>query len=224
VTIAVGAITMILACSPIVFARLLDYVGLMGLSMSPVGAVIFAEHWLFPRMSLTRYWAHYRKSVLNGPALAAWLVGLATAAALNQWLGVHLFFLFVPTWAVSLVAYVALAASFGARKTYDAAAADEGAERQRREAERAWLSSHAPDRAKGGDLVGALFTLASFAGLAWCLWLGARLVFMDAEQYAAALPDYLIQLLYPTAFLLLLAALSALRTPRRSAVSAPASS
>jgi NCS1 family nucleobase:cation symporter-1 len=224
VTIAVGAVTIILACSPIVFTRLLDYVGLMGLSMSPVGAVIFAEHWLFPRLGLARYWNHYRGGALNAPALAAWIIGVATAAALNQWLGVHLFFLFVPTWAVSLVAYVGLAALLGARKRYDAAAASEAAERERRAAEQAYLSSHAPDRMKDGDRVGALFAFASFAGLAWCLWLGARLVFMNAEQYAAALPAFHIQLLYPTAFLLVAAALGALRMPRRGAAKAPASS
>jgi NCS1 family nucleobase:cation symporter-1 len=195
----------------------------MGLSLSPVGAVIFAEHWLFRRLGLTRYWNHYRNSALNLPALIAWCVGVATAAALNQLLGVHLFFLFVPTWAASLLAYVALAALFGARKTYDAAAAAEAAEQGRREAERVYLASDAPDRATGGGLVRALFTFASIAGLAWCLWLGVRLIFMDAEQYAVALPDFYIQLLYPTAFLLLAAALEAVWPPTRSAMRAPAS-
>ncbi len=59
VTMITGGVTTVIACFPFVFSRLMDFVGIMGLTLAPVGAVIVAEHWLFPRLGLTRYWSHY---------------------------------------------------------------------------------------------------------------------------------------------------------------------
>ena len=44
-----------------VFTKLLGFVGIMGLMLAPVGAVMVTEHWIFPRIGFTRYWSHYRK-------------------------------------------------------------------------------------------------------------------------------------------------------------------
>ena len=75
VTLVAGIATTVIACFPFVFTRLLDFVGLYGLLLAPAGAIVLAEHWLFPRLGLTRYWAHYQGKALNWPALVAW-VGL----------------------------------------------------------------------------------------------------------------------------------------------------
>ena len=58
VTLIAGAVTTVIAISPKVFTGLLDFVGIYGLLLVPVGAFVFAEHWIFPRIGLTRYWAH----------------------------------------------------------------------------------------------------------------------------------------------------------------------
>ena len=65
VTFAVGVVTTIIACFPFVFTKLLGFVGLMGLILSPVGAIIVTEHWLFPRFKLVRYWSRYKGAPLN---------------------------------------------------------------------------------------------------------------------------------------------------------------
>ncbi len=113
VTIVTGAITTVIACFPFVFSRLMDFLGLMGLLLAPVGAVIVAEHWLFPRLGLTRYWSHYKGQSLNRPALFAWLAGLAVAFVANR-AGLHLFFLLVPAWITATLVYIIAARVMGA--------------------------------------------------------------------------------------------------------------
>jgi NCS1 family nucleobase:cation symporter-1 len=114
VTLAAGSVTTIVACSPFVFTKLLDFVGVYGLLLMPVGAIVFVEHRVFPRVGLTRFWASRKGLVVSWPALVAWLgsVGLAVAAWQAEW--VHLFFLALPAWLLTAVVYTALAALAGA--------------------------------------------------------------------------------------------------------------
>ncbi|MDX2266903.1 MAG: hypothetical protein NW208_02280 [Bryobacter sp.] len=94
VTIFVGVVTTIIACFPFVFTKLLDFVGLYGLLLSPAGVVVLTEHYLFPRLGLPRYWL---QGVWNGPALLAWGSAVAGALWLEQSGALHLFYLFAPT-------------------------------------------------------------------------------------------------------------------------------
>lgn len=117
VTAVTGVVTTLIACFPFVFSKLMDFVGVMGLILAPVGAVIVAEHWLFPKLGLTRYWVRYSQLSLNRPAVIAWGGALLVAWILER-LGLHLFFLLLPTWLVATVLYLALAALMGARRDY----------------------------------------------------------------------------------------------------------
>ncbi len=142
VTALVGAVTTVIACFPFVFSRLMDFVGLMGLILAPIGAVIVTEHWLFPRLGFTRYWSHYRGQSTNLPAVASWALALAVAFGLNQ-AGLHLFFLLLPAWITATLGYIVLAGAMGARQDYPEAAADAAAETQRKSAEAKFLASAA---------------------------------------------------------------------------------
>ena len=116
VTLVAGVVTTVIACFPFVFTKLLDFVGLYGLLLSPAGAIVITEHWLFPRFGLTRYWSHYRKQVLNVPAIVAWGIGMTLALGLWWTERLHLFFLFIPVFAVTVVSYMVLASLGGARQ------------------------------------------------------------------------------------------------------------
>jgi len=118
VTAAAGTITTIVACFPFVFTRLLDFVGIYGLLLAPAGAIVVTEHWIFPRIGLTRYWASHRKLLLNWPALVSWGVAIAFALALERTGTLHLFFLFLPVYALTTVLYIVLASMVGAREKY----------------------------------------------------------------------------------------------------------
>jgi NCS1 family nucleobase:cation symporter-1 len=139
VTAIAGVVTTVIACFPFVFSRLMEFVGIMGLLLAPIGAVIVTEHWLFPRLGLTRYWANYSGRFINWAAIVAWGGSLLSAFILNR-LGLHLFFLLIPTWLVATLIYIALAAAMGARGSYaEQATGDKKAADERRERERQYL-------------------------------------------------------------------------------------
>ncbi len=116
VTLIAGAAITIIACSPFVFTKLLDFVGIYGLLLMPVGAIVFVEHWIFPRIGLTRYWTARKGNAINWPAVLAWLLTLAMAVALWQKHILHLFFLIIPVWFCSAALYIVFAAIGGARE------------------------------------------------------------------------------------------------------------
>jgi cytosine permease len=115
VTLIAGAVTTLMACSPFVFTKLLDFVGTYGLLLMPVGAIVVVEHWIFPRIGFTQFWASRKGLTVNWPALVAWLgsVALAVVAWQSGW--IHLFFLALPVWILTAVVYTALSAVAGAR-------------------------------------------------------------------------------------------------------------
>lgn len=104
VTAAAGVATSVLACFPVFFLKLLDYVALYGLVLMPVGAIVFAEHWIFPRLGMEQYRAEKRGWTVNWRALAVWVGTLAFCFALP----VHLFFRWLPGYAAALVSYTLL--------------------------------------------------------------------------------------------------------------------
>ena len=115
VTGVVGIITAIIACSPFVFSQLLGFLGIMAVIMAPIGAIIFAEHYLFSRMGLTRYWSLGRGNKLNMPAAITWASSALLAYILGTVFGIHIFFLFIPTWIAALILYPLLSSFMGAK-------------------------------------------------------------------------------------------------------------
>ena len=117
VTLLAGIGTTIVACFPFVFTGLLNFVALFGILLSPVGAIVFVEHWLFPRFGLHQYWFSGTGKTFSWPALATW--GIAVGIALVLWLTgtLHQFFIAVPLWFVSAILYTVFAAFAGARTT-----------------------------------------------------------------------------------------------------------
>jgi len=116
VTLIAGVLTTLIACSPFVFTKLLDFVGLYGLLLMPIGAIVITEHWIFPRIGLSRYWASRNGRLVNWPAMISWVVSIAVAMVLWQTGTLHLFFLAVPTWLLTTVLYILLAGMAGARQ------------------------------------------------------------------------------------------------------------
>ncbi len=115
VTLLAGAGTTIIACSPFVFTKLLDFVGYYGLLLMPLGAVAFTEYWIFPKIGLTRYWTEKKRIAMNWPALLSWLISIVIAITLEKTGTLHLFFLFVPVWIMTSILYTLLSIFMGAR-------------------------------------------------------------------------------------------------------------
>jgi purine-cytosine permease-like protein len=117
-TLTVGLATIVIACFPFVFSQILPLLTYAGLIVVPVGAIVFAEHQIFPRIGYTRYWSSYRKLTFSTPAVASWALGLLFGFGLNALNVMSFFYLFIPTWIFTILVYTFLAARYGAKKQY----------------------------------------------------------------------------------------------------------
>jgi purine-cytosine permease-like protein len=124
-TMAVGIVTVIVACFPFVFSQILPLLTYAGLLVVLVGAIVFAEHVLFPKMGLTRYWLSYRKLKHSTPAVASWGLGLVFGFGLNAFDVMSFYYLFLPTWIFTIIVYTMLAKQYGASKKYEVEEANE---------------------------------------------------------------------------------------------------
>ncbi|MEM5518028.1 hypothetical protein WNY37_13810 [Henriciella sp. AS95] len=207
VTLIVGVVTMVLACSPFVFSQLLGYVGWMGLTLSPVGAVIVAEHWLFKRIGLNRYWNSYRKSGLNFAAVIAWAAAFAVIFGLYFGAGVHQFFLLIPAWITATVVYILCAKAFGVARNYPEASMEEAAIAKRQKDEADYLASGAEiDESGGYTKAWWGLQIVSYLALAWIIVSAIRLVLADGETYDGLLDAFRSHLIWPTLVFFLCAA------------------
>ncbi|WP_416307356.1 nucleoside transporter [Neptunicella sp. SCSIO 80796] len=176
VTVVTGAVTTVIACFPFVFSKLMDFVSIMGLILAPVGAVIVTEHWLFPKLNLTRYWSSYEKRYTNWAAVIAW-GGALIVALLCYSAGVHQFFLIIPSWIAATLMYILVARMMGAARQHPAEQQQQVQQQQRRiEAEQRFLDNldvehtASDEIATGGGLTLlkwlAIASLIACAGLA----------------------------------------------------------
>jgi len=174
VTVVTGIVTTVVACFPFVFSKLMDFVGLMGLLLAPVGAVIVTEHWIFPKLGFTRYWSHFKNQNTNLPAVFAWLISLAAAFFMNK-IGLHLFFLLLPTWFIATFLYIGLASVMGAKQKFEEADKFDQQEQDRKRSEAEFLgnlrdqANETKKQSKGG-IFGLIAILALLACGALAIW------------------------------------------------------
>ena len=140
ITVIAGVITTVISCFPFVFTRLLDFVGLMALTLAPIGALIVTEHWFLPRFGMTRYWSSYQNRWLNPAALITWAIGLGFAWFLNQQ-GLHLFFLIPPTFVFCMALYALLCRMMGAASEFPQSVEAEQRESDRKQKEAEYLAA-----------------------------------------------------------------------------------
>jgi len=104
ITLLAGAATTALACFPVFFLKLLDYVAIYGLVLMPIGAVVFAEHWILPKLGITQFLAEKRGWVFSWNAAIVWGGTLVAC----YFMPFHLFFRWLPGYFIALVAYIGL--------------------------------------------------------------------------------------------------------------------
>ncbi|MCX5770210.1 MAG: nucleoside transporter [Candidatus Hydrogenedentes bacterium] len=188
VTLFVGALTTLIACSPFVFNYLLNFVGIYGLLLMPVGAIVVVEHWIFPKIGFTQYWVTKKKLMVSWPALASWGIGMAVAFYLN-WSGtLHLFFLFVPIWLLTAILYIAFSSVAGAREKLP-------------ELPQQKPRSGAPAPPKQTKPYSGLFWMtgiAAAASLAICILWPIWIFLAGADGYVERFASFKIHIIWPT--------------------------
>ncbi|MEL0645916.1 hypothetical protein V6248_00640 [Pseudoalteromonas agarivorans] len=141
-TAVVGVVTVIIACFPFVFSQMLPLLTYAGLLVVPVGGIVFAEHVLFPKIGLTRYWAKYKNITRSVPAIASWALALVFGFGLNAIDVMSFYYLFIPTWFFTIIVYTLLAKKYGAGEDYTQEIA---AEEQELQAIKEYQESQAKD-------------------------------------------------------------------------------
>ncbi|TWU20476.1 hypothetical protein Pla52o_43540 [Novipirellula galeiformis] len=182
VTFTVGCVTVVIACFPFVFGQMLPLLTYAGLLVVPVGAIVFAEHVLFPRIGFTRYWMTYRKLNHSTPAVASWIAGLAFGFGLNAMNVMSFYYLFLPTWVFTILLYTVLAKQYGAAEKYPA---EEQAERERNTAIKEFQTQQAiteGEPVKDHSLLSKGLRVVSRTSLALTLILAIKVMFWSPDM------------------------------------------
>jgi purine-cytosine permease-like protein len=107
VTALTGLVTTLAACFPALVMRLLDFVALYGLILMPMGAVIFADHYLIGKFGLKSLYAQFKGITFNTAAALAWVGTMILCLVLNRAFYIEIFFLGLPGWFIAVALYLA---------------------------------------------------------------------------------------------------------------------
>jgi purine-cytosine permease-like protein len=115
-TLTVGLVATALALLPGVVSKLDQWLAVYALVATPIGAIILADVWLFPRLGLVANWAERTGQGFNWAAALTWVVAVAAGLAIYQYYRFDFyFFVAMPAWLVSLAVYVGLGLAFRRR-------------------------------------------------------------------------------------------------------------
>ena len=98
-TVIAGVVCTVASVFPAFAMKLLDFVGIYGTILAPVGAVIAVDFFLARRLGIPRYPAEASGSSFNAAVFLAWSISVAVAMGVLYWQpSIHSFFLPLPTW------------------------------------------------------------------------------------------------------------------------------
>lgn len=183
-TMAVGLAMVIIACFPFVFSQILPLLTYAGLLVVPVGAVVFAEHQIFPKIGYTRYWSKFQEYAHSLPAVASWILGLLFGFGLNYMDVISFYYLFIPTWIFTIIVYTILAGRFGAKKAYPEAEAKEKEFNTLVDAYQEKLASEEPKTIKDNSLFSKILKTVAYIALAITLILAGNVLFGSTDETA----------------------------------------
>ncbi len=121
VTLFTGFITSIAACFPALVMKLLDFVALYGLVLMPMGAVIFLDVMLFPKLNLKDNLAEAVGLDFNWSAGLTWFITLLLCLFINFYFGVEIFFLGLPGWFIACLLYIGISYFYQKRYSHTGA-------------------------------------------------------------------------------------------------------
>ncbi|MCP3964783.1 MAG: hypothetical protein GY750_08200 [Lentisphaerae bacterium] len=118
VTLIVGIFTAIISCFPFVFTKAFQLVTYSGIILVPIGGIVFAEHWLFPKLGLSKYWSYYKKEKTNWAAVSTWFAALLFAFSINYFSIISYQYIFIFEWTLSIVLYIFISIPLGSKEKY----------------------------------------------------------------------------------------------------------
>jgi len=181
-TLVVGMAMVVIACFPFVFSQILPLLTYAGLLVAPVGAIVFAEHQIFPRIGFTRYWSKYQDYMHSVPAVSSWGLGLVFGFGLNFLDVMSFYYLFIPTWIFTIILYTILAKQYGAKKAYPEAEAKEKAYNELVEQYHEKLAEEEPSAIKDTSLLSKALKATAYLALAVILALAGNVLFGSSNE------------------------------------------
>ena len=110
ITIITGGLATIAGLFPAIAMQLLGFVALYGLILMPMGAVIFTDFWIFPKLGLKQFYAESSKLKINWAVALSWFITLGICLALiNSGYAIfQLYFVALPGWFIASGLYIVL--------------------------------------------------------------------------------------------------------------------
>ncbi|MFT2091938.1 purine-cytosine permease family protein [Paraglaciecola sp. 2405UD69-4] len=183
-TFIVGVVAVCIACFPFVFNKMLPLLTYAGLLVVPVGAIVFTEHFIFPRIGFTRYWAMFRNLTHSTPAVASWGLGLAFGFGLNALDVMSFYYLFIPTWFFTSIVYILLAKRYGAAEKYPEQQANLKNYDQQVQQHHQEQAQHEPVLVRTQSLMTKVIRAISLLSLATTLVLAFNTMFLSGDVSA----------------------------------------
>lgn len=109
VTLVVGAFMIVCACIPALVKHLDLMVTTNALVILPLGAFIFIDIWLFPKMGLQSNLAEKTGALISWPAAAAWILAACFSIAAFFYKNcdpIFPIFLVLPEWIIAVILYI----------------------------------------------------------------------------------------------------------------------
>jgi purine-cytosine permease-like protein len=116
ITLMAGGIASLIGIFPGLSMKFLNVAALYGLILMPMGAVIFADHFLVQKIGLQPFFAEKRKISFFWPPALAWILTLGLCLLLNLKYGLQVFFLGLPGWFIAVAIYLGLSIYFQKRR------------------------------------------------------------------------------------------------------------
>ena len=181
-TMTVGIAMVIIGCFPFVFSQILPLLTYAGLIVVPVGAIVFAEHQIFPKIGYTRYWSQYQNYAHSWPAALSWGLGLVFGFGLNFIDVMSFYYLFIPTWIFTMIVYTLIAGRYGAKEQYPEAEAKEKAFNEEVELYQKKLAITEPVQIKDTSVYSKVLYFIALAALGITLILAGIVLFGSPDE------------------------------------------
>ncbi len=181
-TLAVGLAMVVIGCFPFVFSQILPLLTYAGLLVVPVGAIVFAEHQIFPKIGYTRYWSQYQNYSRPLPAIASWGLGLIFGFGLDMLNVMSFYYLFIPTWFFTILVYTALAGKYGAKEQYPEAEVKERTRNENIELFQQKQARQVPELLKDNSIFSKGLKTLALSALGITLILAGNVLFGSADE------------------------------------------
>ena len=108
ITLITGGIATLAGLFPAIAMQLLGFVAIYGMLLMPMGAVIFVDFWLFPKLNMQRFFAEKYNQKFNWAAGLTWFCTLGICLLLVQFAGIQIYFVSLPGWFIASGLYIGL--------------------------------------------------------------------------------------------------------------------